>query len=152
MNETTERQLLELLIFELGGQRYGLPVSAVREIVRAVLPVPVPGASGAIEGVVNIRGCVVPVVDARRQFGLPGKPLEHTDHLVIAHVADRLVALRVDRCVELVRLPAADVDPFQGGFSGAENLTGIARLPDDLVLVHDLRAVLSLIGSAGEQP
>ena len=141
--KTREQQPLELLIFELGDQRYGLPVADVREIVRAVPPVPLPGVPAGIEGVINIRGNVVPVLDLRRQFGLPAKPLEHTDHLVIARVADRVVALRVDRATELARLAGADVADREGLPAGAEHLAGVAKLSGGLVLIQDLRALLA---------
>src|SRR5947207_2973246 len=119
MNETTQRQLFEILIFEVGGQRFGLPVADVQEIVRAVPLLQLPGTPVGIEGVINVRGSVVPVLDIRRQFHLPARPLEYTDHLVIARVTDRLVALRVDRATDLIRLPSADVQDLQGLSGGA---------------------------------
>jgi len=143
MNETGERKLLELLIFELGDQRYGLPVSDVREIVRAVPPVPLPGAPGIIEGVINLRGRVVPVLDIRRRFQLPARPLEHTDHLVIVQLACHLAALRVDRATDLAVLAAADVDDLRDSGSGGQNVDRIARFPDGLVLILDLQTLLS---------
>ena len=148
MNETTRPQLLELLIFEVGGQRFGLAVSDVHEIVRAVPPVPLLGSPAGIEGVINVRGSVVPVLDIRRRFHLPARPLEYTDHLVIARVTDRLVALRVDCAVDLVRLNEADVQDLQGVVSGPEQVARIARLPEDLVLIQDLHALLSEADSA----
>src|SRR5262249_23324974 len=132
----------EFLIVELGGQRYGLAVADVREIVRAVPPVPLPGAPPLVEGVINIRGSVVPVLDLRRSFGLPARPLEHTDHLVIVRTAGRLVALRVDRALDLVRVAPADVEAVEFGAAG-QSAAWVAKLPGDLVHVQDLRALLS---------
>jgi purine-binding chemotaxis protein CheW len=142
MTDTGARPQLEFLILELGGQRYGLPSPDVREIVRAVLPVPFPGAPAAVEGVINLRGHVVPVLDLRRRFGLPAKPPEHTDHLVIAQAAGRLLALRVDRALDLVRVAADDVEDLRG-FAGAGQAGWVAKLSDGLVVVQDLRALLS---------
>src|SRR5207248_8344629 len=111
-------QLLELLIFEVAGQRFGLSLTDVREIVRAVPPVPAPLTLPSppsergqrrimrltgIEGVINLRGSVVPVLDVRCYFRLAAKPLEHSDHLIIASAAGQVLALRVDRAVDIIR-------------------------------------------------
>src|SRR5947209_4471059 len=143
MNDTEVRTPLEFLIFELGGQRFGLPVPDVREIVRAVYPVPLPGAPAVVEGVINLRGRVVPVLDLRRCFRLPPRPIEPTDHLVIASAAGRVVALRVDRALDLARVAADDVDEVAGVGRDGQAVSRVAKLPGDLVLVQDLRAVLS---------
>jgi purine-binding chemotaxis protein CheW len=135
MNDSAELTHLEFLIFDLERVRYGLPVADVREIVRAVLPVPLPGAPGVVEGVINLRGRVVPVLDLRRRFRLPQRPIEPSDHLVIARSAGRLVALRVDRVVDLSRVAAGDVQDVAD--------TRVAKLPDDLVVIQDLGALLS---------
>jgi purine-binding chemotaxis protein CheW len=143
MNEPAVRAPLEFLIFELGGQRFGLPVPDVREIVRAVCPVPLPGAPALVEGVINLRGRVVPVLDLRRNFRLPPRPIEHTDHLVIARAAGRLVALRVDRALDLARVAPDDVEDVEGVGRDGQAGARVAKLPGDLVLIHDLRAVLA---------
>jgi purine-binding chemotaxis protein CheW len=148
MNETAGPDLLEILIFELGGQRYGLPVSAIREIVGAVLPMPLPGAPAVVEGVINLRGSVVPVLDLRQWFHQPAKPLEPSDHFVIARVADRLMALRVDHATDLARLAPADVEDLQGIGSSGQYVDRVAKLPDDLVLIQDLGALLLQAESA----
>jgi purine-binding chemotaxis protein CheW len=135
MNDSGEPTHLEFLIFDLEGVRYGLPVGDVRAIVRAVLPVPLPGAPGVIEGVINLRGRVVPVLDLRQRFRLPARPIEPTDHLIIARAAGRLVALRVDRVVDLARVAAGDVQDVAAA--------RVAKLPDDLVVIQDLGALLS---------
>jgi purine-binding chemotaxis protein CheW len=134
---------LEVLAFDIGGQRYGLPAAVVQEIVRAVTVVPLPRAPAVIEGVINLRGKVVPVLDIRSRFRLPAKPLEYTDHLVVAWAGERLVALRVDRATALVRLDASEVEDAKGLVPGAEYVAWVAKLPDDLVLIHDLRTFLS---------
>src|SRR5438270_7042780 len=100
---------LEALVFEVEGQRYGLAAGAVRELLRMVAVVPLPGAPAVIEGVVNLRGAVVPVLDLRRRFGLPARAATPTDHLIVADAGGRAVALRVDRAVELVPLAEAEV-------------------------------------------
>jgi purine-binding chemotaxis protein CheW len=124
------------LIFEVGGRRYGLPVALVQEIVRAVPAVPLPGAPVVVEGAINVRGRIVPVLDLRRRLGLPAKPLEHTDHLVLTRVGGCLAALRVDHALDLVELGEDDLEEL-AGFAVGAGVRRVAKLPDDLVLIQD---------------
>ncbi len=141
-------EALQVLVVEIGGQRYGLPVADVRELVRAVSCVPLPRGPAIVEGVINLRGRVVPVLDIRARFGLPAKPLECTDHFVVADTGERLVALRVDRAIDLVGLESADVEDVRGLIPGTDYVSWVAKLPHNLVLIHDLRTFLSRAESA----
>jgi purine-binding chemotaxis protein CheW len=134
---------LDVVVFEVAGQFYGLPASDVRELVRAVAIVPLPRAPDIVEGVINLRGTVVPVLDIRSRFRLPGKPLHPDDHLVVATAGEYLVAIRADRAVNLVRLDSAHLDEAKGLVPGVEYVAWVARLPNNLVLIHDLRTFLS---------
>ena len=134
---------LEVVVFEVGGQRYGLPASDVRELQRAATLTPLPRAPAIIEGVVNLRGTIVPVLDIRARFRLPARPIAHTDHLIFAQAGERLVALRVDRAIDLIRLDAADVEDARTAVPGVEYVSWVAKLPHSLVLIHDLRTFLS---------
>src|SRR5436309_14010618 len=75
------QELQEVLIFEVGSQRYGLPAAGVRELVRAVTVTPLPRAPAIVEGVIDLRGTIVPVLDIRARFRLPAKPPEPPHHL-----------------------------------------------------------------------
>ena len=101
----------EVLVFEVGGQKYGLPTADVRELVRAVTITPLPGAPAVIEGVVNVRGRVLPVLDVRARFRLPAKPLDPSDHFIVASAGARGVILRVDRATHLALVDEASVQP-----------------------------------------
>jgi purine-binding chemotaxis protein CheW len=138
-----ESKPLEVLVFEIAGRRYGVPAADVREIVAVVTIVPLPRAPAVIEGIINLRGRIVPVLDIRTRFRLPAKPAEHTDHLVVARVGERLVALRVDRATDLVGLDAADVEDARGVVPGVEYVSWVAKRAEDLVLIHDLHTFLS---------
>jgi purine-binding chemotaxis protein CheW len=134
---------LSVVVFEVGGQRYALPAADVRELVRAVDIVPLPRAPRVVEGVINLRGKIVPVLDIRSRFGLPARPVALSDHLLIAQAGEFLVAVRADRAVDLVQLEAADVEEARGLVPGVEYVAYIARKSDQLVLIHDLRTFLS---------
>jgi purine-binding chemotaxis protein CheW len=134
---------VEVVVFALGEGRAALRAQDVKEIQRVVAIVPLPRAPAVVEGFVNLRGAVVPVVDLRARLGLSPSPVSHTDHLVFAWAGRRLVALRVDRAQSLVKLAPGDVESQGQLPCGAEHLAGVAKLPDGLVLIHDLRALLT---------
>jgi purine-binding chemotaxis protein CheW len=134
---------LEVLVFEIGEQRYGIPVSGVREVVRAVTLVRLPGGPAIVEGIINMRGRVVPVLDLRARFRLPAKDPEHTDHLIVGWAGPRLVAVRADRALGLVALDSTEIEDPGSVTAGVEYITGVAKVRDGLLLIHDLGAVLS---------
>ena len=133
---------MDVLVFEISGLRYALPTSDVSELARAVTIVPLPKAPPIVEGIINVHGHVVPVLDIRARFRLPSRALSHTDHLIVARIGPRLVAVRADRARDLANVDAKDVEDAQTFAPGAEYISGVAKLPDGLVLIHDLRTFL----------
>ncbi len=133
----------EVLLFTLEGQRYALPSADVRELVRAARLTPLPRAPDVVEGLLNLRGELLPVLDLRRRFRLPARPLSPMDHFIVARAGPRTVALRVDRAEGLLRLEPGTWDGTPGELPGVGYVAGAAKLADGLVLVHDLRTFLS---------
>lgn len=135
----------DILLFQVHGQRFGLRAARVREVQRVVAIVPLPNAPAAVEGLIDVRGRLVPVYGIRSRFRMPAREVEPSDHLVLAEARGRLVALRVDRVLDLVRIDEQDVeDPstLVDGV-GTEFVAGVARMEDGLVLIHDLDTFLS---------
>lgn len=131
-----------LLLFTIDDQRFALPLAQVRETVRAVAITPLVGAPGVVEGIVDVRGTVTPVLDLRRRFGLPPRPVSPEEHLVLAVAGARPVALRVDRATDVVTVPDESVTPAAPEDPATRHLAGVARLADGMVLIGDLEAFL----------
>jgi purine-binding chemotaxis protein CheW len=137
-------EALELLVFELAGARYALDLSSVREVVRAVFITPLPGAPAVVEGVISVRGEIVPVYDFRARFGLAARPLHPDDIIVTAWTGERRVGIRCEGTEWVRDIPRGmveDAPAFAPGSSG-HRLAGVVRLDDGLVLIHDLRTFL----------
>lgn len=132
-----------IIAFELSGYRYGVLLTEVRELLRIPTIVPLPKAPAIVEGVVNIRGAVVPVMDVRTRFRLPKKPPQPADHLVVTQAGPRVVALRVDRVLGLEHVDPDDIQNPAAITPRAEYLAGVAKHPDGLVLIHDLGTFLA---------
>ena len=133
---------MEILVFELDDHRYGLALDSVREIVRAVALARLPGAPAVVEGVINYRGTVVPVFDLRSRFGHAAKRLELSDHFIVAQAGEALVAVRADRADWPVDVAAADIEALDSPVTSA-HVSAVCKLPDGLVLIHDLETFLS---------
>lgn len=135
--------MVEILRFDLDGSRFAVFASAAREVLRAVAIAPLPRAPGAVEGVINVRGELVPALDIRLRFGLPSRALTADQHIVVAHAGTRPVALRVDRAVEVLTIDEAAIASASTVVPGTHLVAGIATLPDGLVVIHDLDRFLS---------
>ncbi len=96
-----------------------------------------------VEGLLNLRGELLPVLDPRRRFRLPLRPLSPMDHFIVARAGPRTVVLRVDRAEGLLSLVPGSWDETPGELPGVGYVAGAVKLPDGLVLVHDLKSFLS---------
>ncbi len=133
-----------LLVFTLGEPRYALNLAVVERVVQAVEIMPLPKAPPLILGLINVQGHVIPVVDIRECFGMPAREITVNDQFILARTAKRRVAVVADSVSGVVDpterqwVTANDVLP------GAEFITAVAKLDDNLVLVCDLDQILSL--------
>ncbi|HTR79281.1 MAG TPA: chemotaxis protein CheW [Gemmatimonadaceae bacterium] len=136
-----------MLAFDLAQYRLALLVESTREVLRAVWIEPLPQAPPDVEGVINVRGTLIPVIDLRERLGLPPEPIALDQHMIIADAGPRRVALRVDRALD-VRSVAADAIDESSAVDGlGPQISGIARLDDGLLIIADLDRFLS--GSDG---
>jgi purine-binding chemotaxis protein CheW len=133
---------MDILIFELGSMRFGLRSADVRELHRAVALVALPKAPPIVEGIINVRGRIVPVLDIRARFRLPARALSHTDHFILALAGERLIALRVDRALDVVRVDPQQLEGPEAAWKDVAYVAGVAKLHDGLVLIHDLATFL----------
>lgn len=134
--------LREILIFEVGGRRFGLPAANIRELVRVVTIVPLPSMPPIVEGIVNLRGEIVPVLDIRPRLGMAAKEVELSDQLIIARTRGRLVAIRVDRAVELMISPGLGAGPNDSE-DGREGSARVAKLEGGLAPILDMEMLFA---------
>ena len=135
--------MIEVLLIQVQDRRFGLPATGIQEVQRVVRIVPLPKAPSVVEGVIDVRGTVVPVFDIRGRFRMPAKEVEPEDYLVIAVAGGRLVALRVDRALDLIEIEEREIEDPRRMVHGTDYVAGVARLEGGLVLIHDLDTFLS---------
>lgn len=135
-------QLRELIIVALDDERFGLAVEDVREVHRAVLPASLPNAPAVVEGVINVRGELVPLLNIRERLGRPHRALRASDHLVVARANGRVVAFAVDQVVELARIPDSEITAAIDLMRGTAHVAGVAAMPDGVLVIHRLDTLL----------
>lgn len=135
---------LQIIVFALDEGRYALHLAAVQKTVRMVEITPLPKAPEMVLGVINFHGVIVPVLNIRKRFRLPGRPAGLGDQLIIARTASRLVALVVDAVSDVVFLPPEQLVDPAGILPRLEYVEGLALLDGGMVFIHDLDAFLSL--------
>jgi len=136
--------MTDLLAFTIDGRAFALPLDRVERAVRAVAVTPLPQAPAIVCGIINIGGCVVPVINLRRRFGLAEREIGLADQLLIAHSSSRQLAMIVDAVLGVVACPEKDFVAVDRIVAGTEYLHGIAKSPAGMILIHDLDSFLSL--------
>lgn len=133
-----------VVIFKLADEYYALDIQAVQEIVRMQTITAIPGADYWVEGITNLRGRVVPVVDLRKRCGVPSGEYTPETRIVVVNSVNGMVGLIVDAVSEVMRIPGEQIEPPSAIVAGVDNvyLRGIAKLEDRLVSLIDLEGVL----------
>jgi purine-binding chemotaxis protein CheW len=134
---------VQLLTFKLDDQEYALNIANVVQVVRMVAITRAPKASHGVEGMINLRGKVIPVLDIRKRFGLASKPYDLNTQLLIAQTNGHTVALTVDVVSEVLTMPLSNVEPTSAVGAEMEFLSAIGKLDDRLILILDPKAVLA---------
>jgi|WetSurMetagenome_2_1015567.scaffolds.fasta_scaffold00416_2 purine-binding chemotaxis protein CheW len=133
-----------LLVFCLSEQRCALPLKCVERVIRSVEISPLPKAPPIVEGLINIQGRPVPVLNIRKLFRLPEIETSLSDQIIIAHTLKRMVAIPVNDVGGVAEYEDQDFITSEELFPGIEYLEGVAKLKEGIVYIYDLERFLSL--------
>lgn len=137
---TSDTELLQLVSFVVGNEEFAVPILAVQEINRMMQITAVPQSPPFVEGVINLRGKIIPVIDLRKRFGMP--PAEDTSdaRIIVVEVAQRVIGFTVDRVNEVLRIAADIVDPAPQMVVGVDSefIQGVGKLADRLLILLSL--------------
>ena len=138
----TERQMV---LFELGTETYGLDIATVHEIIRMQPITKVPKASFYVEGVINLRGRVIPVIDIGKRFGFDKTEKAKNNRIVVIKIKDTTLGIIVDAVTEVIRVPIDSIDPVSDIVTSGHSdyLLGIAKLTNKMVILLALDKLLS---------
>lgn len=137
-------ELLQLVSFKIGDEEFGVDILKVQEINRMLQVTHVPNAPAYVEGVINLRGKVIPVVDLRQRLGLERKEKDKHTRIIVMELSGKVVGFVVDAVSEVLRIPRSVTEPppqVAGGMN-ADYITAVGKLEDRLLTLLDLEKVL----------
>jgi purine-binding chemotaxis protein CheW len=134
----------QILAFHLDERRFGVALSQVQRVVRAVDITPLPQAPGIVLGIISLGGQIVPVLNTRKRFGIAQREVNVDDQFMIATTRRRTVALVVDGVKGIITYPADKIVVTEEFLHPLRQVQGLIQLEDGLILIHDLDRFLSL--------
>jgi len=151
--------LLQFVTFKLEGQKYAVDILKVQEINNMKDITPIPNSPPYVEGAINLRGKVIPVLNLRRKFNLEEKPLDEFIKIVIMDVRGVVMGVIVDSVSDVLRVSSDLVEPPPPVSSDttARFIKGVAKLPEGLVILLDMDKLLdpqehqAMFGNAAER-
>ncbi|MFZ5632113.1 MAG: chemotaxis protein CheW [Bacillota bacterium] len=143
-NPESSRIEEQVVVFSLHDQVYGINIESVLEIIKMESVTRVPGTPDFIEGVINLRGKVIPVMDLCKRFNMPSSEVSASTRVIIVEAGGVTVGMVVDAVSEVLRFPSSSIEPPPPLIVGAsiEALKGIALVDGQLIILLDLGKVL----------
>jgi purine-binding chemotaxis protein CheW len=142
MNDTVS----QWVTFRLGEEIYGIDVLQVQEVLRITEISPVPGAPNYVLGIINLRGNVVTVIDARNRFGLAPKETDDASRIIVVDAFDKVIGLLVDNVSEVAYVPNSQIEsaPNVGTDDGNRFVSGVANRDGELLIMLDLAKLINM--------
>ncbi len=145
----SQEERVQVVTFQVGTEEYGLGIEAITEVVRPLKITPLPRMPRFVEGVINLRGVIIPVVDLRNRFELGTAASDPRKMRMIitrgATPGAGLLGLAVDRVDEVIHLPKKDIDAAPAAATGrnADFITGMGKMGERLIILLDITKILS---------
>jgi len=149
---------LHIVGFKVGRETFGVPITSLHEIVRVPEITAVPDAPEYVEGVINLRGKIVSVLDLRKRLGETQVVASRRNRILVVEHKGRLSGLIVDSASEVLKIPAADVEPSPTDYleGGLNCVTGLGKYQGRLIVLLDMSRLLEFSGlrqaSSGKPP
>ena len=143
-NQSNET-IYQLVSFVIENEEFGVDILKVQEIIRTVDITRVPKSPDFVEGVINLRGKIVPVIDLRKRFGMARKDRDNDTRIIVVELVDKVVGFLVDKVKEVIRVEKTVIEPPPELTTSINSsyITGVAKLQDRLLILLDLDKVLS---------
>lgn len=136
---------LQLVTFEVNGEEFAVDILRVQEINRMMELTRVPQSPPEVEGVINLRGRIIPVLDLRRRFGMPEAERTDQNRIVVVDINSRVLGFIVDRVHEVLRIDSTIVEPAPEMISSIDSdfIEGVGKLDDRLIILLELERLFA---------
>jgi len=145
MDESTRENETQLVVFMLGEEEFACEINNVAEVLKMVKVTPLPQTIEFVEGVINLRGEVIPVIDLRKRFGLMEAERTSDSRIIIVEVDGRMFGLIVDSVSEVAGLPSNQIQEAPDHIAGGRNhlIMGVGKIDDRMVIILNIEHILS---------
>ena len=145
VQETNKSEELRVVSFQVNEREYAVDIDKVVEIIYFKPVTPIPKSPAFIEGIIDLRGSVIPIVDVKKRLGLGSDPDLHPDYILIVKIQDRRLGIMVDRVREVLQIEMDKIESHHKIVRGrhSEFLTGVCKVGERLILLLDIETLLS---------
>lgn len=145
-NTSDPYEQMQCVTFTLEEETYGIDVMLVQEVLREIEVAPVPGAPHYVTGIINLRGNVVSVIDARNRFGLPSRESTDLTRIIVIEVQQHIIGILVDSVAEVVDIKRSEIEtaPNVGTDDTSKYIDGVVSQGDKLLILVDLNKLLNI--------
>ena len=143
---TSVDELLQMVVFQLGGEEFGVEIMKVQEIIRMPEITQIPQSPEYVEGVINLRGKIIVVINLDKRFNLRSKEVDEHSRIIVVEIGNNVVGMIVDSVNEVLRIPASSIDPAPELVTSSvskEYITGVGKMDGRLLILLDLAKVLN---------
>ncbi len=135
---------LQVVGFRIGSETFGVRIGSVREIVRVPEITAVPNAPETVEGVINLRGKIIPVMDLRKRFGQSEIQPDKRNRILVVELENKLVGLIVNAASEVLKIAPSEIEAPGNLFAEGESsyVTGVGKLKGRLIILLDIAKLL----------
>ncbi len=139
-------ELLQLVSFKIGEEEFGIDILKVQEINRMMQITKVPNSPDFIDGVVNLRGRIIPVIDLRTRLNMPRIDHDNRTRIIVVDLNGVTVGFIVDEVSEVLRIPKSITEPPPAMVAGIDSdyITAVGKLEDRLLILLDLEKIFSV--------
>jgi len=144
-NKEHENKQLQLVTFNLSDEVFAVDILNIQSINRKIDITVIPNAPDFIEGIINLRGQVIPIISLRKRFGMEAKRLDKDSRFIVMEIENKIIGFIVDSVYEVLKIDSSlcsPPPPLTGGID-TEYITSVAKLEDKLIIILDLNKIIS---------
>ncbi len=144
-HSSAAEEIVQLVTFKLGNEEFALDILKVQEINRVVEITKVPKAPDFVEGVINLRGRVIPIVDIRKKFHLNIKEATKETRIIVVNIMNKTIGLIVDSVSEVLRIDSSTIQPPPPLIAGLDSdyIKGVGKLDERLIILLDIDKIFT---------
>jgi len=141
----SEAKILQLVTFKLGSEEFGVDILKVQEIIKMMNVTRIPNSPAFIEGVINLRGKIIPIVDLRKRLGFKDQEFDKSTRIIVVELDGLVLGFIVDSVSEVLRIPEDTIEPPPSMVAGIESeyIEGVGKLDDRLLILLELKKIFT---------